>query len=67
MTAPKLTDAQQAELHDFARYLRLERGRSAHTITGYLRDVTSLLTFANALGEEVELATMRDWLAQRSE
>ena len=54
---------------DFERYLRLERDRSEHTVRAYVGDVVSLLDHARRLGvvsvAELELATLRSWLARR--
>ena len=58
-----------AAVDDFERYLRLERGRSAHTVRAYIGDVVSLLDHAERLGavvpDDLELATLRSWLARR--
>lgn len=56
----------------YDRYLAAERGRSVHTRRAYLGDVRALLTFAARRGggdsagfdvAELELATLRGWLA----
>jgi integrase/recombinase XerC len=56
----------------YDRYLAAERGRSVHTRRAYLGDVHALLTFAARRGggdpasfdvAELELATLRGWLA----
>lgn len=64
--------ALPAELSDalaqFVRYLRLERGASAHTVRAYTGDVTSLLDHATRLRvsrlEEIDIAVLRSWLAR---
>ncbi|MDO5711294.1 MAG: site-specific integrase, partial [Micrococcales bacterium] len=54
-------------LADYERHLRLERGRSEHTVRGYLADARSALDFALARGhdrpESIDLADLRSWLA----
>nr|WP_040562074.1 tyrosine recombinase XerC [Kineosphaera limosa] len=52
-------------LDDFGRHLRLERGRSEHTVRAYLADVDAALQFAAQRGhppEAVDLADLRAWL-----
>ncbi len=60
--------AQPAEA--FERYLRLERGRSEHTIRAYRGDVDALLIHAVAEGHltlgELELGSLRRWLGEQS-
>jgi integrase/recombinase XerC len=55
----------------FARHLRAERGRSAHTQRAYLADVRQLLDFAKARGVAdlggLQLTDLRSWLAQLAE
>jgi integrase/recombinase XerC len=55
----------------FARHLRVERGRSAHTQRAYLGDLRNLLAFVGARGindlSDVKLADLRSWLAHQSE
>lgn len=55
------------DLARFEQYLSNERGRSAHTVTAYLRDVSSLLVHASANGvtslDAIDIATLRAWLA----
>lgn len=55
----------------FERYLRVERGRSAHTARAYLGDVRDLLAYARAAGhpepEGWDLALLRGWLAEMAE
>lgn len=56
-------------LAEYERYLRLERGRSEHTVRAYLADLTALLAFAEERGvapENLDLATMRAWLGERA-
>lgn len=57
-----------AELTDgFERYLRLERGRSAHTVRAYLTDLRQLESYLLDRGltewGQVGLAELRGWLA----
>lgn len=56
-----------APLAEFERYLRLEAGRSPHTVRAYVGDVTALLEHLHRLGGrhvgDLELATLRSWLA----
>lgn len=51
----------------FERHLRLERGRSPHTVRAYVGDVVSLLAHAQAAGcdrlVDLDLAALRSWLA----
>ena len=60
---PALADV----LERFTDHLRLERGRSVHTVRAYAGDVASLLDHAAAHGvvdpAEVDLAVLRGWLA----
>lgn len=54
---------------EFERYLRLQRGRSDHTVRAYLVDVIGLLDHAGRLGvsrpPELDLTVLRSWLARR--
>ncbi|MDQ2958939.1 MAG: tyrosine recombinase XerC [Actinomycetota bacterium] len=56
-----------AALSDFERFLRLELNRSEHTVQAYLGDLTLLLHFLAASGEQrlsaLTLRTLRGWLA----
>ena len=56
-------------MSEFERYLRLQRGRSEHTVRAYLGDVVSLLDHAGRLGvsrpPELDLTILRSWLARR--
>lgn len=54
-------------LDDFADHLRLEKGRSEHTIRAYLGGARALVTFAGARGvapADIDLALLRAWLAE---
>ncbi|CAM3730987.1 MULTISPECIES: tyrosine recombinase XerC [Tsukamurella] len=56
-------------LAEYETYLRLERGRSEHTVRAYLADLTSLLDFAaerGVAGSDLDLATLRAWLGERA-
>ncbi len=54
----------------FAEHLRLERGRSEHTVRAYRREVRSLLTHLREVERidlvELDLAALRSWLAERA-
>lgn len=63
--------SRQAILGDFAEYLGLERGRSAHTRRAYLGDLRSLFEFVSerAPGADlgaVTLPVLRSWLAAQA-
>ncbi len=53
----------------FERYLRAEKGRSAHTVKAYLTDLAGLWRFMEdrevATWDDVRLADLRAWLAQQ--
>jgi integrase/recombinase XerC len=67
VTAP-LPPALEEALDAFARHLRLERGRSPHTVRAYAGDVAGLLAHAAALGAarcgDLDLAVLRSWLGR---
>jgi integrase/recombinase XerC len=52
----------------FARHLASERGRSPHTVRGYVTDVVSLLDHAGRMGgtrpDDLDLGVLRSWLAR---
>jgi len=52
---------------EYERYLRLERGRSPHTVRAYIGDVVSLLSTLSKQGvtaiSDVDLGALRGWLA----
>lgn len=60
-------DELVACLPAFERHLRFEKGRSAHTVRGYLSDLHALAEFLRASGitslDDVGLADLRAWLA----
>lgn len=65
------SDWQAALLDEYAEYLALERGRSAHTRRAYLADLRRLFEFveersAGAGLEGLSLALLRSWLAAQS-
>lgn len=73
MPAPNLDELAPEDAELLARYerhLRLERGRSEHTIRAYLFDVSSALGYAHHVdavaARGLTLAHLRDWLAARS-
>lgn len=52
-------------LNAYERHLRLERGRSEHTVRAYLSDVRGALDFAAGRGHapaQIDLADLRAWL-----
>ncbi|MCU1672154.1 MAG: integrase [Frankiales bacterium] len=65
---PPLPDALAAALDGFVRHLRLERGRSPHTVRAYAGDIAHLLRHAARLGatepSDVDLQVLRSWLAR---
>lgn len=66
-----LPPALRVHLEDYAEYLRLERGRSEHTVRAYLGDVTSLLLFVcrtptAATLADLDLRTLRGWLGAQA-
>jgi integrase/recombinase XerC len=71
VSSKELPPALAAAAEDFVRYLRSERGRSAHTVRAYLSDVGSLLDYAASEGVEdlpgLELGILRRWLGVQSE
>lgn len=69
--ASELPAGLEVHLEDFAEYLRLERGRSAHTVRAYLTDVRSLLAHLLVRSPEahladLDIAVLRSWLAAQS-
>ncbi|MFN2524550.1 MAG: tyrosine recombinase XerC [Mycobacteriales bacterium] len=61
--------AALAAAHDgFVRHLRLERGRSPHTVRAYAGDIAHLLQHAARRGaaqpSDVDLQVLRSWLAR---
>jgi integrase/recombinase XerC len=53
-------------LAEFLRHLRLERGRSPHTLRAYRGDITALLrTLPGPELATLDLGTLRRWLAQQ--
>jgi integrase/recombinase XerC len=60
-----------ATVDDFATYLGVERGFSAHTVRSYRSDLTQLVAFAEERGaselEDLDLELLRDWLWRASQ
>ena len=58
----------RAAVQRFARYLGRERGRSPHTVRGYVADIVSLLDHATRMGgnapADLDLGVLRSWLAR---
>lgn len=69
MDEPALPPGFEAAIEQFVDYLRLERGRSAHTVRAYQGDVTSLAWYCSAKGVQaprgMTLAMLRNWLAEQ--
>ncbi len=65
---PRLPAAHQDWVEQFVRHLDAERGRSAHTVSAYRGDVTSLLLHAVRRGRDdpadLDLDDLRSWLAR---
>ena len=58
-------------IEDFVAHLRLERGRSEHTVRAYRREATGLIAHLREseriAWEELDVAALRSWLAERAE
>ncbi|MEU7853767.1 tyrosine recombinase XerC [Nonomuraea sp. NPDC049141] len=50
---------------EFGRYLRFERDLSPHTVRAYLSDVTALFDHLNNRLHGLDIATLREWLAEQ--
>ncbi|WP_414731715.1 tyrosine recombinase XerC [Williamsia sp.] len=56
-------------IDEYESYLRLECGHSEHTVRAYIGDIRSLISFAGVRGQgpsDIDLATLRAWLAAHS-
>lgn len=68
----ELSAGMAMHLDDFAEHLRLERGRSEHTVRAYLADVRSLLAHlstdrgAEVTVADLDLRVLRGWLAAQA-
>lgn len=64
-------DAWAATISRFADHLRLEMGRSPHTVRAYVGDLESLAEFARAQGvgdiSHLRLVILRGWLADQEQ
>lgn len=64
----ELPEAMRDAVAGFERHLTSERGRSPHTVRGYLADVVSLCDHATRLGHtdlaRLDVAAIRSWLAR---
>ena len=58
-------------LDEYAQHLRLERGRSEHTVRAYRREARELLTHLREIERialtELDVAALRSWLSARAE
>ncbi len=56
-------------IEQFAQHLRVERGRSEHTVRAYVGDLCALRSYAREQGAEdltdLELTDLRSWLARQ--
>jgi len=63
-----LPPAMRTAVDRFARHLGRERGRSPHTVRGYVADIVSLLDHAARMGgtgpTDLDLGVLRSWLAR---
>jgi integrase/recombinase XerC len=70
-SADGLPAALAAALAEFSRHLSAERALSRHTVRAYEGDIQSLLAYARHEGitdpGELDLATLRGWLARQHE
>jgi len=60
--AAELAPGVDRALREFVEHLRLERGRSPHTVRAYRADLTGLLAGLTTL-PDLDLARLRGWLA----
>jgi integrase/recombinase XerC len=64
----QLPEAMRTAVDGFARHIAAERNRSANTVRAYVADVIGLLDHAVRMGAadpgELDLATLRSWLAR---
>ncbi len=65
-----MTETESDLLEEYRRHLALERGRSPHTVRGYLREAATLLVHLRAVErigvEELDIAALRSWLGARA-
>lgn len=70
-TAPALDPRDDDVIEEYRRHLVLERGRSPHTVSGYVREARTLLNHLRGTErialEELDIAALRSWLAVRAE
>lgn len=64
-------DIDEELVETFSEHLRLERGRSEHTVRAYRREAAGLLEHLRGIERidltELDVAALRSWLAARSE
>lgn len=70
-TQENLSEDDLALLDAFVAHLRLERGRSEHTVTAYRREAATLLQHCSESERigiaELDVAALRSWLAVRTD
>ena len=71
MSTHPATEQDDEIVEAFAAHLRLERGRSEHTVRAYRRETGSLLTHLREVERiapaELDVTALRSWLAARAE
>lgn len=69
---PRVLDPRdEVVIEEYRRHLDLERGRSPHTVSGYVREATTLLLHLRTTERlelpELDIAALRSWLASRAD
>jgi integrase/recombinase XerC len=71
MSTRRATEQEDEILDAFAAHLRLERGRSEHTVRAYRREAASLLQHLREVERiapvELDVTALRSWLSARAE